>query len=285
MKTQAKPLKIDYGGGKGDSNPPSNVVSKHRRQRTARKLILRDGRIWIRIGNGLKKPGFPDSSPRAGGALVIRGRAFMLVIWMNQGNIPAQSYTCGHCNAFVGSSTGFIPQSQQYHNVARPSWLIYICPNCGKPTFVDQEEGKQVPGSRYGDPIDKLPKEVKELYEEARACMPASAYTSVVLTCRKILMHVAVEKGAKPGENFISYVEYLSSKNYLPPDGKDWVDHIRKKGNEANHDIVIMSKTEAEELLTFVEMLLKFVYEFPAKIGSASGTTSAVTRAATPKTP
>jgi hypothetical protein len=44
------------------------------------------------------------------------------------------------------------------------------------------------------------------------------------------------------------------------------VDHIRKKGNEANHEIAIMSRTDAEELISFIEMLLKFMYEFPARI-------------------
>jgi len=49
-------------------------------------------------------------------------------------------------------------------------------------------------------------------------------------------------------------------------DGKGWVDHIRKKGNEANHEIVIMKKGDALDLITFIEMLLKFIYEFPSRI-------------------
>lgn len=79
-------------------------------------------------------------------------------------------------------------------------------------------------------------------------------------------MHIAVSKGATPGETFIKYVEFLSNNNYVPPGAKDWVDHIRKKGNEANHEIVIMGKEDAEELLAFSEMLLKIIYEFPASI-------------------
>jgi len=70
--------------------------------------------------------------------------------------------------------------------------------------------------------------------------MKQNAFTATVLCCRKLLMHIGVEKGAEKGKNFIEYVEFLSSKNYIPPDGKEWVDHIRKKGNEANHEIVIM---------------------------------------------
>lgn len=79
-------------------------------------------------------------------------------------------------------------------------------------------------------------------------------------------MHIAVAKGAKDGLKFIEYVEYLSAQNYIPPDAKDWVDHIREKGNEANHEITIMTKQDAEDLIAFSEMLLKLIYEFPANV-------------------
>jgi hypothetical protein len=62
----------------------------------------------------------------------------------------------------------------------------------------------------------------------------------------------------------------VTLNGYVPPNGKGWVDHIRKKGNEATHEILLMSKTDAEELITFVEMLLKFIYEFPSRIPPAT---------------
>ena len=40
----------------------------------------------------------------------------------------------------------------------------------------------------------------------------------------------------------------------------------RKKGNEATHEIAIMNQPDAKELLSFVEMLLRFIYEFPSMI-------------------
>ena len=64
----------------------------------------------------------------------------------------------------------------------------------------------------------------------------------------------------------IEYVQYLSDKGYVPPDGKEWVDHIRKKGNEANHEISIMGESDAKDLLGFTEMLLRFIYEFPSRL-------------------
>jgi hypothetical protein len=104
--------------------------------------------------------------------------------------------------------------------------------------------------------------------------MKVNSFTSAVLTCRKLLMHIAVEKGADKGKSFLEYVDYLSQKGYVPPDGKGWVDHIRTKGNEANHEIKIMSPADAGDLISFAEMLLKFVYEFPAKMKPPSPTPS-----------
>jgi hypothetical protein len=86
------------------------------------------------------------------------------------------------------------------------------------------------------------------------------------LALRKLLMNIAVNKGANAGLSFQQYVEYLDSKGYVPPDGKAWVDHIRRKSNDANHEIALMKASDAEELITFAEMLLKFVYEFPSRV-------------------
>ena len=75
-------------------------------------------------------------------------------------------------------------------------------------------------------------------------------------------MNIAVDKGAAAGESFLQYIEYLDQEGYLPPDGKEWVDYIRKRGNEANHEIHLMNAEDAHALIDFVEMLLKFIYQF-----------------------
>ena len=62
------------------------------------------------------------------------------------------------------------------------------------------------------------------------------------------------------------YVDFLANSGYVPPNGRGWVDHIRKKGNEATHEIAVMSGADAKELLVFIEMLLKSIYEFPSRI-------------------
>ena len=82
-------------------------------------------------------------------------------------------------------------------------------------------------------------------------------------------MNVAVWEGAEEGKKFVEYVKFLADKGYVPPHGEGWVDHIRSRGNEANHEIVLMESSDAEELISFVEMLLIFIYEFPGRLPGA----------------
>jgi hypothetical protein len=181
--------------------------------------------------------------------------------WSNHVELSSRKYICGYCGASLASNTGYRGQNPP----GRPAF-IYICHHCSGPTFFDVD-GRQFPGAAYGETVADVPDAaLVGLYDEARRSTSASAYTAAVLCCRKILMHIAVSKGAKAGESFVAYAQYLADNNYVPPDAKEWVDHIRQKGNEANHEILVMSKGDAEELLSFIEMLLKVIYEFPAAV-------------------
>jgi len=148
---------------------------------------------------------------------------------------------------------------------------VYVCPHCDQPTYFRGD--RQVPGPTPGNPVGNLPKDIAALYDEAREAVGVNSYTAAVLTCRKLLMNIAVGLKAPVGQRFIEYVEYLAQKGYVPPDGKGWVDHIRKKGNDATHEIVLMSRTDAEDLIAFTEMLLKFIYEFPSRVPKAPAAT------------
>jgi Domain of unknown function (DUF4145) len=180
--------------------------------------------------------------------------------WSNLSGIPSMRFTCGYCGNLVASDRG-------YHSTARvqnEQGFLCICPHCERPTFLHGD--RQIPGVSPGAEVGHLPQDIQALYTEARRCTANSNFTAAVLVCRKLLMNIAVSRGADPGKKFIEYVDYLADKGYVPPNGRGWVDHIRTKGNEATHEIVLMSKTDADELITFAEMLLKFIYEFPARV-------------------
>jgi hypothetical protein len=154
--------------------------------------------------------------------------------WQYLTDLPPQKYICGYCDWSVASAKG-LPGTYHYWGNNIESFIC-ICPHCSQPTYI--EGNIQMPGSKYGGYVEGISdSSVIELYNEARNCMAISSYTASVLCCRKLLMNIAVSKGAKEGLQFIKYVEFLSDNHYVPPDAKDWVDHIRKKGNEATHEI------------------------------------------------
>jgi hypothetical protein len=181
--------------------------------------------------------------------------------WINIASPIVRTFVCGYCNNTVASDRGWSTKTE--HSQEQIA-LIYICPLCKQPSYFFGNE--QTPGVAYGNDVTSLPADIADLYREARNAVAASCYTASVLTCRKLLMNIAVAQKAPEGKSFLQYVEYLAAKGYVPPNGQGWVDHIRKKGNEANHEITLMSKSDAEELILFVEMLLKFVYEFPNRV-------------------
>ncbi|MBX8512186.1 DUF4145 domain-containing protein [Pseudomonas cichorii] len=180
--------------------------------------------------------------------------------WSYAQHIIPKTYICGFCTNQVASSSGFYSNLNQF---------IRICPNCEAPTYWGKD-GVQLPGISPGRKVSHLPAELSQLYNEARLCAGHSAYTGSVLLCRKLLMNIGVQQGAEEGKSFVYYVEFLAAQGYVPPNGKHWVDHIRKKGNEATHEITFMTVDDASELITFSEMLLKFIYEFPNSISPAT---------------
>lgn len=181
--------------------------------------------------------------------------------WKGAISLTPKRFTCGFCGSLVASVLGFFTDTS-------PQTQIYICPNCLKPTYFPDAQ-TQVPGVAPGVEVPDLPGDVDGLYREARNSVAVGSYTAAVLSCRKLLMHIAVAQGAPPGKSLVDYVEHLANSGYVPPNGRGWVDHIRAKGNEANHEIRLMPRGDAEELIPFAEMLLKFIYEFPKRVPKA----------------
>lgn len=178
--------------------------------------------------------------------------------WYNTEELECVKYTCAHCGAVVSPNKGYITN----WNIDINDELICICPNCDKPTY--KLHSRTYPSPKRGmdvKGVDDLALEV--LYDEARNTFQVNAYTSCVLCCRKALMHIAVHCGASENLKFIQYIDYLEENGHIPPNGRAWVDKIRKLGNEATHEIIICSEKEAEIAIMFLGMLLKFIYEIP----------------------
>ncbi len=182
--------------------------------------------------------------------------------WRNIEQAQEQEYQCGYCDNHVAPSKQYWAASKSRSDEGH----IYICPRCSRPTFFDHRRN-QTPKPRLGQPISGISKpDVKTLYDEARDCTAAGAYTAAVMACRKILMNLAVDQKAKEGGAFAYYVDYLSDHGFVPPQGKPWVTAIKDRGNDANHQITPMDGADAKLVLDFTSALLRFNYELPSML-------------------
>lgn len=179
--------------------------------------------------------------------------------WAEQASIEAFSYVCGYCGHEVGPDRGY-----RTRQGSPPIHRIYICTFCRRPTYIEPD-GAQFPGVPYGSEVEHLPEGVQKVFDEARRAMSVNAFTIAVMACRKVLMNVAVAEGADEDLNFAKYVDWLAGQGFVPAKGRTWVDRIREKGNEANHEIPDINRVDAEDVLSFTEMLLKVNYEMPAR--------------------
>src|SRR5450756_244022 len=188
----------------------------------------------------------------------------------------------GHGN--IAHVVANAPEIVNVNVATNDAWLSFTCGVCGTPVngaiiawardapvrwirCVKCQAGAVINGSiqspapERGENVDGLPAEIGAVYGEARRCLGVAAYSAVDLLCRKLLMHVAMDKGAAGGLTFAHYLDHLQKTGYITPPLMPWVDHIRKRGNLATHELPVPSEAEAEDTLAFTAQMLRLVYE------------------------
>lgn len=174
--------------------------------------------------------------------------------------IPSVRITCGWCDSIISPNKGYVVRSNSVHS--QEIGYIYICPNCNQIILYNNYQHKVFPLCKFGKNINKLPEKVSTIYNEIRECYSIGAFTSIGLLGRKLLMHVAVQEGAEEDKNFVFYVNYLNDNGYVPKKSKHLLEFLRNQGNDANHDVIVLKKDEAEKIISFIELILTFMYEY-----------------------
>ncbi len=140
----------------------------------------------------------------------------------------AINYTRGFCGHLVGFRAGWMGQQKGWESGQLNRWVyITICPSCENPTY---HGWGQHPGVPFGDTVESLPEDVSALYEEARSATGAGNNAAAVLCGRKLLMHVAVERGAEPNSDSWTTAPARSARGRGPRDrGVEarWPDAVR----------------------------------------------------------
>jgi len=167
-------------------------------------------------------------------------------------------FCCEKVSGVVPITYKLTPQDQGTPSDQYIRWLL--CPSCSHGSVLDRDN-KIYPTAIIGEEVNGLKGVIAQVYDEAKKCISIQAYTACELLCRKLLMHVAVDKGAEEGKSFESYITFLQDSGYITPPMKKWVDLIRTHGNESTHTIEPASEERARNTITFTAMLLKLVYE------------------------
>lgn len=183
--------------------------------------------------------------------------------WGNAAPINGMTIECPHCGAMttplaLGQSHSAVDADERIS--VRPT-MIYACSSCTLPNIHIQSEERFIPSPRLGGRVKNLPEPIEKLYNEARDASSVGAHTACAMVARKVLMNLAVLEGAEENRSFQYYVDYLATHGFVPKKGRPWVDKIRVKGNEATHEIELVSSADAKDIMFLVENLLRFNFE------------------------
>ena len=142
-----------------------------------------------------------------------------------------------------------------------------VCPNCSTRLFdfsdIPTLWGRSTPIA--GEEVNGIPPETMLCYTEARVCATALCYAACEHMCRKVLMHVAVDHGAKEGMKFVQYLNFLEVEGHIGKNMKQWISLIKDHGNMAAHELEPVDRERALKTLYFTGALLKLMYEVPYK--------------------
>lgn len=178
-----------------------------------------------------------------------------------------ESITCGHCG--VGVAATIIHQAQPLINGQARSVQWLQCPSCHDAS-VKTASRAVYPVAPAGRTVQHLPEDVGRAWQEARTAHAVAAYTASEMMCRKILMHISVDKaGSSPGGSFLEYVNDLESAGFITAGLKPVVDQVRQRGNIANHELPSSEEQDSLLTLTITEHLLEGMYELPGMVTPA----------------
>jgi len=115
---------------------------------------------------------------------------------------------------------------------------------------------------------EEIPESIVEAFSEAERALAANCPRAAAVMARRTIEAVTDNLGKTSGTLY-KRLEILKNEGTLHPTIYDWASGIRILGNVGAHydPLQSISRDEASELIAFVRELLKYVYEFPARLG------------------
>jgi len=112
-----------------------------------------------------------------------------------------------------------------------------------------------------------IPRPIVDVFGEAAMALAANCPRAAAVMARRTLEAVTVERGEDKG-TLAERLKSLGTRGVLLPTLSDWAKEVRLIGNVGAHfdPIETVSRYDAQQLLSFVRELLRFLYELPAEL-------------------
>lgn len=188
--------------------------------------------------------------------------------WSSSHAAAWEPTSCPHCGAPNMVRVSALMAKEGPGKVQDDGLRWLRCAACGGGAVASGDEVHPAP--RPFAPVEGLPEEDARIWDEARTCFGAAAYTAAVMLCRKLLFHIAVDKGLAASNargrapGFQECVNHLESEGVITKTMLGWVDRIKDVGNDANHEVTPVAKADAEAVGAFTQQLLTLAYALDA---------------------
>jgi hypothetical protein len=199
-----------------------------------------------------------------------------------EGNDPYYRLTCAFCGQRGNFAIAAHVQKVQPNGHKKLNYDIATCANCSNAHLVfwsvALHSGRmpthgvlQVPWPLGGkaDPSENWPEQVGRYCMQAKDNLARNNYEMAIVAARTSLQCVARDKGAA-GRNLAADIDDVARNADLPTNMKEWAHVvIRDPGNENAHPAVgqpAATRQEARDVIGYLDFLLEYVYDLPAKI-------------------
>jgi hypothetical protein len=114
---------------------------------------------------------------------------------------------------------------------------------------------------------EEVPATIQKILGEAKISFAAQCYRASAVMSRRTLEAIAADKGEGSG-TLSMQIKNLMAKGILDKNLGDWATEVRLIGNSGAHfdPVSDVEKTDAEQIILFIEELIKYLYVMPAEI-------------------
>jgi len=117
-----------------------------------------------------------------------------------------------------------------------------------------------------------IPTEIASAFAEAVTALAANCPRAAGVMARRTLEAITVDKGETQGV-LADRLKTLATKGVLQPTLSDWAKEVRLVGNVGAHfdPMKQISKEDAQQLISFIRELMRYLYELPADLARRRG--------------